>query len=239
MHLQNFLTKRNFKAGSWISKQEFAQKRRISRSYCSEWIKRSKQPARWRTSSILINYGKRFLWLWRIRFDEDGRIEMVPRYCFSDLRNHRAKSRDKTKGRKNLTLSGRLKNVFSGKQLGFVQEETLVIFHTHATGDRREDNVERSGDTQDILSSRSKHPLQYRKWKTQTDGKSLNSLKASPVTRAENSLSMVGKMKISSCDYRHHPVCRGRKSGNRCHGSRFLCRQADCKSNLSAKSKRR
>ena len=31
MHLQNSLTKRNFKAGSWISKLKFAQKRRISR----------------------------------------------------------------------------------------------------------------------------------------------------------------------------------------------------------------
>ena len=39
-------TKRNFKAESGISKLKFAQKRRISRSYCSEWIKRSKQPAR-------------------------------------------------------------------------------------------------------------------------------------------------------------------------------------------------
>ena len=33
------------------------------------------------------------------------------------------------------------------------------------------------------------------KVKKQTDGKSLNSLKASPETEAENSLSMVGKMK--------------------------------------------
>ena len=34
------------------------------------------------------------------------------------------------KGRKTLTPSGRLKNVFSGRQLGLVQEETLVVFYT-------------------------------------------------------------------------------------------------------------
>ena len=34
------------------------------------------------------------------------------------------------KGRKILTLNGRLKNVFSGRQLGLLQEETLVVFYT-------------------------------------------------------------------------------------------------------------
>ena len=34
------------------------------------------------------------------------------------------------KGEKTLTPSGRLKNVFSGRQLGLVQEETLVVFFT-------------------------------------------------------------------------------------------------------------
>ena len=47
----NSLTKRSFKAGSWIFKQEFAQKRRISRWYSSGSRDRS-NPARWRTSSI-------------------------------------------------------------------------------------------------------------------------------------------------------------------------------------------
>ena len=42
----------------------------------------------------------------------------------------RAKARNKRKGRKILTLSGRLKNVFSGKQFGLDQEETLVVFYT-------------------------------------------------------------------------------------------------------------
>ena len=38
--------------------------------------------------------------------------------------------RDKTKGRKTLTPSGRLKKVFSGRQLGLVREETRVVFYT-------------------------------------------------------------------------------------------------------------
>ena len=42
MHLQNTLTKRNFNAGSGISKRKFTQKRRISRSYCS-WMSSSIQ----------------------------------------------------------------------------------------------------------------------------------------------------------------------------------------------------
>ena len=34
------------------------------------------------------------------------------------------------KGQKTLTPSGRLKNVFSGRQFGLVQKETLVVFYT-------------------------------------------------------------------------------------------------------------
>ena len=55
------------------------------------------------------------------------------------------------------------------------------------------------------------------KVKEQTDVKSSNS-----------QLSMVGKMKISSSDCRHHPVCRGYRSGNRCIcGIRCLHRHAE------------
>ena len=51
IHLQNSLTKRNFKAESWISEQTFAQKAK-NLALVLQWIKRSKQPARWRISSI-------------------------------------------------------------------------------------------------------------------------------------------------------------------------------------------
>ena len=39
-----------------------------------------------------------------------------------------------------LHLAGRLKNVVSGRQLGLVQEETLVVFCKLMPGDRQ-DNV--------------------------------------------------------------------------------------------------
>ena len=77
---KNSITKRNFKAGSWISKLKFAQKRRISRSYCSGSRDRSNQLAEGPHQSE-IKLRKRFLWLWRIRFDDGSRIEMVLRYC--------------------------------------------------------------------------------------------------------------------------------------------------------------
>ena len=49
-------------------------------------------------------------------------------YLINEIAERRAVTRQK--GRKTLTPSGRLKNVFSGRQLGFVQEETLVVFYT-------------------------------------------------------------------------------------------------------------
>ena len=142
MHLQSSLTKRSFKAGSWISKQEFAQKRRISRSYRSGSRDRSNQLAEGPHQSK-INYGKRFLWSRITGFDDGGRIEMRLRCCWFDLRNYR----------ENLTPSRRLKNV----------RDACSFLHTHATGDR-EDNVGWSGETQEILTW-SKHTLQYRKWR--------------------------------------------------------------------------
>ena len=74
------------------------------------------------------------------------------------------------------------------------RRDACSLLHTRATGD----TVRRTWNEVEIrkkFSSRSKHPLRYRKWKTQTDGKSLNSVKANPTTKAENSLSTVGKMK--------------------------------------------
>ena len=88
------------------------------------------------TSSLkdLINpksiTGKRFIWLWRIRFDDGGRIEMVLRFCLIDHEITERGAVTRRKKRKTRTPSGRLKNVLSGRQLGLVQEETLVVFHT-------------------------------------------------------------------------------------------------------------
>ena len=177
-----------------------------------------------------INYRKRFRWLWRNGFDDGGRNEMKLRYCLFDLRNYQAWSRDKTKRAKNSYTEQ--KKVFSGRQLGLVQEETLVVLDTHATGDR-EDNVGWSGETQE-----KSHPEQeyssVPKVKETDCRKSLNSPKASPVTEAENSLSMVGKMKI-------FVVWLSTSSRvSRCiHGYRRSWLSSDGKSNLSTRSRRR
>ena len=130
------LTKRNFKAGSWVSKLKFARKRRISRSYCSGSRDRSNQLAEGPHQSK-INCGKRFLrLLWRIGFGDGGRIEIRGydiAHLIYEITERKAVTRQK--GRKTLTPSGRLKNVFSGRQLGLVQEETLVVFYTHMPRD--------------------------------------------------------------------------------------------------------
>ena len=119
MHLQNSLTKRNFKAGSWIFKQEFAQKRRISRSYCSGSRDRSNQLAegprqsqsqlREKISLIMQNW----IWWWRQNWN-GATILPVWSAKFPSVE----------------PWSGRLKNVFSGRQLDLVPEETLVVFYT-------------------------------------------------------------------------------------------------------------
>ena len=151
MRLQNSLTKRNFQAWSWISKQEFPQKQRMSRSHCSGSRDRSNQLAEGPHQSK-INYGKRFLWLWRIGFYDGGRIEMVLRYCLFDLRNYRACSRPKTRRAKKSYTDPKTEECFQRKTIGSCSRRDACSFlHRHATGDR-EDNVGWSGDTQEILT---------------------------------------------------------------------------------------
>ena len=93
---------------------------------------------------------------------------------------------------KTLTPSGRLENVFSGRLLGLVQEETIVIFYTH---------VPRDTETmwKEVGDARKSHPERASFWvpkvKEQTDVKSSNSVKASLATGVENPLSLEGKMK--------------------------------------------
>ena len=96
-----------------------------------QWIKRSKQPARWRTSSIpnqlrekISLIMKNWIWWWRAELKWCYDIA----YLIYEISERSAVTRQK--GRNTLTPSGRLKNVFSGRQLGLVQEETLVVFYT-------------------------------------------------------------------------------------------------------------
>ena len=192
MHLQNSLTKRNFKAGSWISKLRFAQKRRISRSYCSGSWDRSNQLAE-RPHQSEINYEKRFLWFWRIRFWWWQQNWNGATILFIWSTKLPSVEPWQAKGRTILTRSGRLKNVFSGRQLGLVQEETLVVFYTRMPRETVRttwNEVEirkKSSPGASILFSTESEETDWRK--------SLNSLKASPATKAKKSLSMVGKTK--------------------------------------------
>ena len=121
----------------------------------------------------------------------------------------RASSRDRRKGQNSYT---------ERKTVGSCSRRDACSFlHTHATG-HRDDKAERSGRRKkispraSILSSTESERTDWRK--------SLDSLKASPAIKGDNSLCLLrARWKRSSCDYRHHPVCRGYKSGNRCfHG---------------------
>ena len=65
-----------------------------------------------------------------------------------------------------LTPSGRLKNVFSGRQLGLVQEETLNSFpHTHATG-LRETMWKEVGDARKAHLEQASSSVPKVKWQT-------------------------------------------------------------------------
>ena len=75
--------------------------------------------------------------------------------------------------------------------------------------------------------------------KAQTDVKSSTSLEARPASRAKIPCNSGAKCKRSSCAYRHPPVCRDYKSGNRCiYGNHCLFRHADGEEKPSKRSKR-
>ena len=151
MHLENSLTKRNFKDGSWISKQEFAQERTISRSYCSGSTDRSNQLAEGPPQST-INYGKRFLWLWRIRIDDGSRNWNAATILFIWSTKLPSVEPWQDKRAKNSYTERKTEECFQRKTIGSCSTRDACGFlHTHATGDR-EDNVEWSGDTQEILT---------------------------------------------------------------------------------------
>ena len=135
--------------------------------------------------------------------------------------SHRKGSWQKERGTI-LTLSGRLENVFSGRLLGLVQKEAIAVFYTRMPRDAVR-LCEKKWEMQEKLT-KSKHPLQYRKWKNRL------TWKAQTVSRPElkNPCLWLTRRKKPSCNYQHHPVCRNCKSGNRCIcGIRCLYRHAD------------
>ena len=113
----------------------------------------------------------------------------------------RAVTRRKKKSEKTLTPSGRLKNVFSGRQIWCCsRRDAWSSPHAHATGDR-EDNVGWSGETQEkshprasiLFSIESGSNRLTKKKKTWTIWRAVLRLKL------KKTLSVAGKMK----KYRH------------------------------------
>ena len=128
-----------------------------------QWIKRLKQPARWRTSSIQINYGKRFLWLWRIGFwwRQNWNVATILLIWYTKLLS--AEPWQDTKG-ENSHTERKSEECFQRKTIGSCSSRDACSFlHTHVKGDGA-DNAGRSGETQEILTW-SKHTLLYRKWR--------------------------------------------------------------------------
>ena len=81
-----------------------------------------------------------------------------------DLRYNRAWSRDKWKKGMSLTPSGRLETVPSGRQLGTVQEETLVVFYTR----RPQETVRRTW--QEVEDARKSSPRASILFSTESEG---------------------------------------------------------------------
>ena len=77
------------------------------------------------------------------------------------------------------------------------------------------------------------------KVKAQTDVKSSTSLEANPAARAKIPFMWRARCTRSSYDYRHLPVCRDHKFGNRCiYGKHCLFRHADGDEKPSKRSRK-
>ena len=155
MHLQKSLDQTEFQ--SWVVnfRAEVCAKAK-NLALALQWIKKIEAASSLK-DLIKINYEQRVLWFWRIGFDDGGRIETVlrkvsalpkedPRRKSTELKRttdfsegvrlpiwstklQSVESWQQERG-KIIALSGRLEHVSSERQLGLVQEETLVVFST-------------------------------------------------------------------------------------------------------------
>ena len=195
-----------------------------------QWIKRSKQLACWRTSSIqnhlrekISRTMKNRIWWWRQNWNGATIL-----FIWS-LKLHRVEPWQ-DKSAKNSYTERKTEECFQRKTTGSCSRRD-------ACSGRPWHNAERSGRRKkispgsSILFSIESEGTDWRK--TQTV------LKASPVTRATTPCLWRARCKRSSCNYRRHPVCRGCKSGNRCIcGIRCLFRHAHGEKKPSARPKK-
>ena len=127
--------------------------------------------------------------------------------------------------------------------------DSCSFLHTHASGNRetsaeevkntRESGLKPAVNNEQRRKGKEQASSSVPRRKGQTDDKRSTSLEASPATGAKIPCLWEARCKRSSCDYRHLPVCRNYKSGNRCiHGSNCLCGHADGEEKPSKKSKK-
>ena len=142
-----------------------------------QWIKRSKQPAHWRTSSIHNQLREKISlimknWIWWWRQDWNGATMF---FVWSTKLPSVEPWQDKRA--KNSHTERKTRRMFSAENKWVLfKKGTLVVFYTSMP----RETVRTAWNEVEIckkFSSRSKHPLQYRKWKTQTDGKKLEQSK--------------------------------------------------------------
>ena len=139
-----------------------------------------------------------------------------------------------------LSPSGRQENAFSRRQMGLVQEDNLVVFNICLPRDAvrqrtkklktQEDRVlsQPWGNREHSRKDSEQAPSSGPKVREQTDVKCSKSREASPATRDKILCLWAAECKISSCGYRHPPVCHSYKSGNECiYGHRCQYRHAD------------
>ena len=137
------------------------------------------------------------------------------------------KARKKRKGAKFLHRAGDGRMFSVEDNWVFVQMETFCnyILHTHATW-RRETVWKEVGDAKRYHLEQVSSSLP--KVKEQTDEKAWRVQRPVPRQKLKIPCLWLTRWKRSTCNYRHHPVCRGYKSGNRCIcGIRCLYRHAD------------
>ena len=141
-----------------------------------------------------VNYGKRFSlimknWIWWWRQNWNGATMLL-------IWSKNLQSVEQWQDKKGKTFLHRAKDwrMFSVEdKLGLLQEETPAVFYIRML---RETVRQRGKKMEDARKSRLEQASSsVPKVKKQTDVKGLYSLKASPATKAENSLSVAGKMK--------------------------------------------
>ena len=123
---KNFLTERNFKAGSWISESKAK-----NLALTLQWIKKLEA-----TSSLkdLTNpksiTGRGYTRIWRIGFDDGGRIEIVLQYYLFDLRNYPSVEPWQVKKGEKLSHGAEVWRMFSAEDnwVLFSPEDNWVLF---------------------------------------------------------------------------------------------------------------